>query len=109
MLQQRVLDFGWPDAIAGGGNHVILAADVPEIAVAILDPEIAGQQKVACEFFYRGIRVLPVLDHRARVGLTHTDDAALTLRQLLAALIDDADVEARRGPPHRARPDREQF
>src|SRR6478752_7465835 len=45
MLHQRMLDFGGADAIAGGGNDVVLAADVPEITVLILHAEIPGQQE----------------------------------------------------------------
>ena len=38
----------------------------------------------------------------------HADDAALSPRQFLASVIDDADIETRRRPAHRARPDRKQ-
>src|SRR6185437_3686675 len=46
MLEQRVLDLGGTDAVAGGGDDVVLAAHVPEIAVLILPAEIAGEEKL---------------------------------------------------------------
>ena len=108
MLHQRVLDLGGTDAIAGGGDDVVLAADVPEIAVLILHAEIAGQQKLAGIFLRGRFRIAPIFDHGAGTGLAHADDAALAARQFLALIVDDADVEAGRRPAHRARADRKQ-
>src|SRR5262249_4042178 len=105
MLHQRVLDLRRPDAIAGGGDDVVLAADVPEIAVLILHAEIAGEEKLAGIFLPRRLRIAPVLDHGHRARLPHADDAALAARQLLALVVDDADVEARRRLAHGAGPD----
>src|ERR1700737_3934790 len=64
-----MLDLGGSDAVAGRRDHVVLAADVPEIAVLILHAEIAGQQKFCSVFFHRGFRIFPVLDHGARTGV----------------------------------------
>src|SRR5664279_2915962 len=104
-----MLDFGGTDAIAGGSDDVVLAADIPEITVAILHAEIAGQQKFAGNFLRGRFRIFPVLDHGARVGLAHTDDAAFTDRLFRALLVDNADVETRRRLTHRTRPDRKQL
>src|SRR3954454_15224155 len=103
-----MLDLRWPDPVAGRGDHVMLAADVPEVAVAILHAEIAGQQELAGILLRGGFRIFPVLEHGARVRLAHADDAALAARQFFTAVIDDADLETRRGPPHRARSNRKQ-
>src|ERR1700686_3108298 len=104
-----MLDLGGSDAVAGRRDHVVLATDVPEIAVLILHAEIAGQQKFSSVFFHRGFRIFPVLDHGARTRLAHADDAAASRRQLLAALVDDTDAESRRSLAHRAGPNRKQF
>src|SRR4051812_27499930 len=102
MLHQRMFDLGRADPVAGGGDDVVLAADIPEIAILVLNAEIAGEQKFAGIFLRRRIRVAPVLKHRARARLPHADDAALPPRLLLALVVDDADVETRRRLAHRA-------
>src|SRR5882757_8129073 len=101
-----MLDLRRPDAITGTGDHVVLAADIPEIAVAILDAEVAGEQELSGIFFCGRFRVAPVFDHGARVRLAHANDAAFALGEFLAALVDDANVEARRRASHRSRTDR---
>src|SRR4029077_1673665 len=100
---------GWPDAITGAGDHVILAADVPEIAVIILAAEIAGEQEFAGKFFGRRFRIFPVFDHGDGIGLAHADDAALAPRQFPSLFVDDAHIEAGRRLAHRTRPDRKQL
>src|SRR5262249_49580333 len=109
MLHQRVLDLRGADAIAGGRDHIVLAADIPEIAVLILHAEIAGQEEIADIFLPRRLRIAPVFDHRGRTWSPHADDAARAARLLLALLIDDAHIEARRRLAHRAGADRKQF
>src|SRR5439155_25858026 len=104
-----MLDLRRADAIAGTGDDVVLAADVPEVAVRIVPAEIAGEQELSGIFLRGRFRIAPVLDHGARVRLAHADDAAFAPRHFLAALIDDADVESRRRAAHRSRPDRKQF
>src|SRR5207248_5189002 len=81
----------------------------PEIAVLILHAEVAGEQKLPGIFLRRGVRIAPVFEHRARTGLAHADDAALSPRLFLASVVDDADVETRRRLAHRARTDRKQI
>src|SRR4051794_25885924 len=105
MFQERVLDLGWADTVAGRSDDVVLAADVPEIAVGILHAEIAGEQEFAGIFLLRRFGILPVFEHGDGVRLAHADDAAFATRQFAALFVDDTDVEARRGPAHRARPD----
>src|SRR6266481_448967 len=104
-----MLDLRRPDAIAGAGDHIILAADVPEITVGILFAEITGEQELSGVFFRGRFRIAPILNHGARVRLAYADDAALPARHFLALLVDDANVKAWRGPPHRSRTDRKQF
>src|SRR5260221_12214823 len=103
-----MLDLRRPDAIAGAGDHVVLAADVPEIAVGSLPAEVAGEQELYGIFLCGRCRIAPVFDHGARVRLAHADDATFALGEFLAALIDDTDVEPRRRAAHRSRPDRKQ-
>src|ERR1700722_3546163 len=109
MLEQAILDLGRADAIAGRGDDVVLAAQVPEVAVLILPSEIAGQKKSAGEFLFRRVRIFPVFDHGDGIGLTNADDAALSPRQLVSLIVDDAHVETRRRLSHRTRPYRKQF
>ena len=108
MLHQRMLDLGRADAIAGGGDDVVLAADVPEIAVLILHAEIAGEQEFAGIFLRRRLRIAPVFEHGQGAWLAHADDAALAAWLLLALVVDDADVKTRRRLAHRAGADRKQ-
>src|SRR5258705_11270450 len=103
-----MLDLRRPDAIAGAGDHVVLAADVPEVTVGILSAEIAGEQELSGVFLRGRLRIAPVFDHGAWVRLAHADDAAFALGEFLAALIDDTDVEPGRRAAHRSRPDRKQ-
>src|SRR3984885_15664749 len=109
MFEQAVLDLGRADAIAGRGDDVVLAAQVPEVAVLILPSEIPGQEKTAGEFLFRRVRIFPVFDHGDGIGLANTDDAALSPRQLLSLVVDDAHVETRRRLAHRTRTDRKQL
>ena len=44
---ERSLDLAWTDAIAGGLDHVVLAGHEPEVAVFVLDTEVAGEEPVA--------------------------------------------------------------
>src|ERR1700716_2503369 len=104
-----MLDLRGPDAVAGGGDDVVLAADIPEITVAILHAEIAGEQELPGIFLRGRVRIFPVLDHGAGIGLAHADDAALADRLFHAVLVDDADVEARRRTSHRSRPEGKKF
>src|SRR3954467_8560852 len=104
-----MFDLGGADAIAGRRDDIVLAADVPEIAVLVLHAEIAGEQKFAGIFFRGGFGVAPVFDHGAWAWLAHADDSALSARQFLALIVDDAHVETGRRLAHRAGPDRKQF
>src|SRR5947209_16199432 len=96
VLHQRVLDLGRADAIAGGGDDVVLAADIPEIAVVILHAEIPGEQEFAGIFLRGRLRIAPVFEHGDRARLTHADDAALSSRLLLASVVNDANIKTRR-------------
>src|SRR3954452_751446 len=97
MFQERVLDLRRADTVAGGSDDVVLAADIPEIAVRILHAEITGEQESAGIFLLRRVGILPVFDHGDRVRLAHADDAALATRQFAALFVDDTNIEARRG------------
>src|ERR1700733_12823217 len=105
MLEQAILDLGRTDAIAGGGDDIVLAAQVPEVAILVLPPEIAGQQKLAGEFLLRGVRIFPVFDHGDGIGLANADDAALSPREFMSLVVDDAHVKTRRRLAHRTRTD----
>ena len=49
VLDQAVLDLARPDAVAGGLEHVVGAALVPEVAVGIARGQVAGAAPVAGE------------------------------------------------------------
>ena len=49
----------------------------------------ANQLEELARIFFRGrFAVAPVFDHGAGTGLAHADDAALSPRQFLAAIVD---------------------
>src|SRR5258706_10107446 len=92
MAEQAVLDGAGTDAIAGAGDHVVVAADEGYVAVRVLRPGIAGDEPVAYELVLRGLAVVPVAEEHDRVGATHGDRADLARRQNAAGVIDDLDI-----------------
>src|SRR5690606_20512107 len=88
------LDLARPDAVAGRGDDVVVAAEEVDIAVAVLDALIAGDHPVADEFLFRRFRVLPVFEEHHRVGPAHGDLARLAGLHLAAFGVDHRDLVA---------------
>ena len=68
VLAQAVLDLAGPDAVAGGGDHVVVSTDKPQISVVILATQIAHHQPVADELGLGRLGLTPVLEHHHRIG-----------------------------------------
>ena len=47
VADQAVLDLGGADAVAGRGDHVVVAADEADVAVTVADALVAGHHPVA--------------------------------------------------------------
>src|SRR3954462_1178893 len=62
MLDQAALDLGRADPVARALDHVVAAALVPEVAVLVHAPLVAGRRPVADELLFRRARVLPVFE-----------------------------------------------
>src|SRR5207249_2543407 len=105
VLEERALDLEGPDTIARGDDDVVRAADEPEIAVLVALGAVARQVPLTAAAVTRLLGVLPVFAKEGRRRTTEGEIANLPRWQLLARLPDDAEIVAREGPPHRARPD----
>src|SRR5262249_42918824 len=60
MLEERALDLERADAVAGRDDHVVRAADEPEVAVVVAAGAIAGQIPLAAPARGRSGRIFPV-------------------------------------------------
>src|SRR5712691_9605806 len=105
VLEERALDLEGPDAIASGDDDVVRAADEPEIAVLVALGAVARQVPLTAAAGTGLLGVLPVPAKEGRRLSAQGEIANLPRRQLLARLPDDAEIVAREGLPHRARPD----
>ena len=87
MAGEASLDFTGADAVGAAGNHVVLAAGVPEVAIRILGCEIAGQQPVAGKLVARGGLVIPVAQEHARHRALERDLTDCAIRHRLALIV----------------------
>src|SRR5262249_41294966 len=108
VADDALLDVGRADAVAAARDEVVLAPFEPEIAVLVLDPEIAGREPVADEFLARRLRLAPVFEEKDRVGAPRRDHPGLASWLDPPALADPGDRVAGAGASHRARPPRHQ-
>src|SRR5439155_21783310 len=76
---QAVLDLARADAVAAARDHVVLAPDEPEVAVAVLARQVAGERPVADELVARRLLVVPVPEKHHRIGAAHRHPADLTV------------------------------
>src|SRR5262249_51640152 len=104
---ERALDLERADAVAGRDDHVVRAADEPEVAVVVAAGAIAGQIPLAAPARGRSGRIFPVLEEERRRLPAQRQVADLAGRKLGAVLSDDAQVVPREGLPHGPRSDRE--
>ncbi|OBQ31652.1 MAG: hypothetical protein AN485_23500, partial [Anabaena sp. MDT14b] len=95
MLDQAVLDLARADAVAGGLEHVVAAALVPEVAVLVANGHVACAAPVAGVFGLRGLVVVPVAQKENRVRLAvhieavHRHFAGRAGRAQLSRIVDD--------------------
>ena len=88
MFEQDVLDLEGADAIAGGLNHVVVAADVPEGAVLVLPGHIARVVPAVVDDLGRLLGVAVILHHDALGTRVHLDaDLAALARVALGAVV----------------------
>src|SRR3546814_7994635 len=103
MLQQAVLDLAGADAVAAGGDDVVVAPEEMKIALVVHAALVAGHQPVAAELGGGGLWIAPVLEEHHRVGPAHRDGAGRASRALVAVVVDAGDSVARHRPSHGAR------
>jgi len=102
MGDERALDFGGAEAVAGDVEHVIEAADDPEIAVFVAARAVArGVNAAGVIRPVSGLVALLVAVNRADHGRPRlADDEApvLAVFAFLARVIEDRGVDAEEGP-----------
>ncbi len=70
MLEQRRLDLERADQVPGGVDHVVVAADEPEVAVGVDAGAVAADVPAVLELALVGRLVVPVgAEHRRPAGL----------------------------------------
>src|SRR5207253_9707448 len=106
-LEERALHLEGADAVAGRDDDGVGAPDEPEVAVLVAAGAIAGEIPLAAPARRRLLRALPVFAEERRRLAPQRELAHLAGRQLPPVLAGHAQVVAREGLPHRARPDRE--
>src|SRR5579862_5358786 len=95
MLEARRLDLERADAVAGGDDHVVGAALVPEVAVLVLPCGVLGVEPLAAEGLLASPRVVPVAQRIVRVRpCPQADLAALAVCDGSLVLVEDRDVPA---------------
>ena len=103
VLEARRLDLERADPVAGGDDHVVGAAGVPDVAVLVHDRGVLRVEPVAAEGLLRRLVLLPVAERvvGVRAG-AQADLAALALLHRPLVLVEDLDVPARHRAAHRA-------
>ena len=116
MLHQRAFDLERADQVAGGLDHVVGTADEPVIAVGVTPGQVAGEVKIAGKALAIARLVVEVAaEHRRPTGTQRQfafdigllDDAHPGRLALGFQMLDDAGLDARQRPTHRARLDLE--
>src|SRR5215813_9344064 len=108
MLLQSALHLEWPDAVACADNHIVSTPDKPEIAILIFIRAVTSDVPVAANTSIRRIGVTPVFLKHPSGTLrldTHGNITLLARWQRIAVMVNDLNIEPRRGSPHRARLD----
>src|SRR5262245_6162996 len=109
MAHETALDLRRADAIAGGFEHVVDTALIPEITVSVAPREIAGAAPRAGVLFARGLIVLPITEEEhcvgiaVNIGAVHGDLPDRAGVRLAAVVVEDRDFVPRVCPADRAR------
>src|SRR3954453_7489439 len=77
MLETGRLDLERPDPVAGGDDHVVRPALVPDVAVLVEARRVLGMEPLAAEGLARGLLVAPVAERIVRVRPGPKADLAL--------------------------------
>src|SRR5258707_983047 len=101
MVQEDVLDLGAVDLVAGAVDHVLLAVEDAQEALAVERADIAGMPEPVAELgpvgiWPVGIRPVPIARHHHRpldpdlVGLARSDVASMIIDDGGAGLLEPA-------------------
>ena len=107
VLEEGALYLEGADAVAGGDDDVVGAADEPEVAVLVAGGAVAGDVPFATPGRGRRLGILPVLEKHRRCGAAQREIAHLARRALAATVVDDAQLVPGERLAHRARTDRQ--
>ena len=105
MLNQGALDLERSDPLTSGLDHIVGAPDIPEVAVLVNLRGVARVVPAVPEVLVVLRGVLPDLPHHSWPARSESQAALLALLQLLAFLVDDCRLDARKRLAHRARLD----
>ena len=93
MLQTGRFDLERPDAVAGGDDHVVGPAFVPEVPLVVEGSRVLSVEPIAAEDLLAGLRVVPVAERIVGVGARpQADLPALSRADRLLVLVQDPDV-----------------
>src|SRR4051794_14197665 len=92
VLVEDLLDLARVDVVAPADDHVLLAVDDEEVAVLVDLGHISRVEPAVAHDLLRGVVAVPVALHE--VVTADGDLAPLTLRDLLAVLVDDLHLHA---------------
>src|SRR5207247_660732 len=101
VTEQRLLDLGPGDVIAGRDDHVVVASLEPEVAVGVLDEGVAGDVPPLLD-----VRPLPVVGQVTASGRALDGQSSGRAGRLRVALrVEDAGDVPGDGPARGSRPD----
>src|SRR4051794_326430 len=101
MLDARRFHLEGADPVAGGDDHVVGTAGVPDVSVLVELCGVLRVEPVAAEYLLGVLGPVPVADGVVRVrARAQTDLAALTRWKRLLVLVEDGHVPARHRAAH---------
>ena len=106
MLEQRALHLERADPVRGRDDHVVGAADEPQVPVLVAHRPVAGEVPAVAECGLGLLGGVPVAREQGRWTPDEGEVALDAGRADVARLVDHRDVVARCGEAHRAGPDR---
>ena len=107
MLEQGALDLERPDAVCRRENHIVRAADEPQVPLLVADRAVAGDVPAVTEHRVGLVRVVPVAAEQCGGAALERDVALGPWNAAGTRLVDHRDVVALRRQSHGARPDRD--
>src|SRR5262245_4290974 len=102
MLVENPFDLGWIDVLAAGDDQVVFAIVNKEVPVRVTASNVAGMKPALAQCIARGGAIAPIFHERA--GAAHDHLTRRSHGQLVATLIDDANLAAEPRQSGRSRP-----